>query len=125
MRFALWGRKRRDAELEEEIQAHLTLAEREEMESGRTGKEAQAAARREFGNVSVAEETTRDMWGWRWLADFFQDVRYAVRTLKKRPGFLNLALVTLAPGLGATTAMFTLNNGVLLNTLPSPAPDPL
>ncbi len=125
MRFALWGRKRRDAELEEEIQAHLTLAEREEMESGRTGKEAQAAARREFGNVSVAEETTRDMWGWRWLADFFQDVRYAVRTLRQRPGFVTVALLTLALGVGATTVMFTLINGVLLKPLPYPEPDRL
>jgi predicted permease len=123
MRFALWGRKRRDAELEEEIQAHLTLAEREEMESGRTGKEAQAAARREFGNVSVAKETTRDTWGWRWLVDFFQDFRYAVRTLRQRPGFATVALLTLALGVGATTVMFTLINGVLLKPLPYPEPD--
>src|ERR1700730_17679301 len=72
MRFTLWGRKRRDRELREEIQAHLTLAEREEIESGRAPKEAQAAARREFGNVSVAEETTRDTWGWRWVLDLYQ-----------------------------------------------------
>lgn len=123
MRFALWGRKRRDEELEEEIQAHLTLAEREEMESGRTRKEARAAAHREFGNVGVAEETTRDMWGWRWLADFFQDVRYAVRTLRQRPGFATVALLTLALGVGATTVMFTLINGVLLKPLPYPEPD--
>jgi len=61
MRLPLWGRKQRDEELKEEIQAHLTLAEREEMESGRTRKEARAAARREFGNVGIAAETTRDM----------------------------------------------------------------
>ena len=125
MRFALWGRKRRDRELQEEIQAHLTLAEREEMESGRTKKEAGFAARREFGNVSIAEETTRDMWGWRWLVDLSQDFHYAVRTLRQRPGFAAMALLTLALGVGATTVMFTLINGVLLKPLPYPQADRL
>src|ERR1700732_4054870 len=120
MRFALWGRKRRDRELQEEIQAHLTLAEREEKESGRTRNEAAFAARREFGNVSVAEETTRDMWGWRWVVDFSQDFHYAVRTLRQRPGFAAVALLTLALGVGATTVMSTLINGVLLKPLPYP-----
>src|SRR6266404_6620794 len=125
MRFALWGRKRRDRELQEEIQAHLTLAEREEMEAGRTRKEAQATARREFGNVAVAKETTRDMWGWRWLVDCVQDVRYAVRSLRQRPGFAAVALLTLALGSGATTVMFTVINGVLLKPLSYPDPERL
>jgi predicted permease len=125
MRFALWGQKRRNKALDEEIQAHLTLAEREEMELGRAPKEAQAAARREFGNVSVAEETTRDMWGWRWLVDCVQDVRYAVRSLRQRPGFAAVALLTLALGSGATTVMFTVINGILLKPLSYPDPERL
>jgi predicted permease len=125
MRFALWRQRQRNQELEEEIQAHLTLAEREEMESGRTQKEAVAAARREFGNVSVAEETTRDMWGWRWLVDAVQDFRYAVRTLRQKPGFAAVALLTLALGSGSITVMFTVINGVLLKPLSYPDPERL
>jgi predicted permease len=125
MRFAIWRRRQRNAELEEEIQAHLKLAEREEMESGRRQKEAQAATRREFGNVNVAKETTRDMWGWRWLLDFFQDFHYAFRSLRQRPGFAVVAVLTLALGIGATTVMFTLINGVLLKPLSYPDPERL
>lgn len=125
MRFPLWRRLRRNEELDEEIQAHLTIAEREEMESGQTKKEAQRAARREFGNVAITKEVTRDTWGWRWLVDFFQDMRFALRSFRQRPGFVAVALVTLALGTGATTVMFSLVSGVLLKPLPYPQPDRL
>ncbi|HWW18385.1 MAG TPA: ABC transporter permease [Candidatus Saccharimonadales bacterium] len=125
MRFPWPTRNRRNDELHEEIQAHLTLAEREEMESGCTKKEAQSAARREFGNVSIAEETTRDMWGTRWLTDFFQDFRYAVRTLRQRPGFAVVAIVTLALGIGANSAAFGLVDSAFLHALPFREPERL
>jgi putative ABC transport system permease protein len=125
MRFPWLGRNRRNEDLQEEIQAHLKLAEREEMESGHTKKEAQSAARREFGNVGVAEETTRDMWAARWLSDFFQDLHYAVRTLRQRPSFATVAIVTLALGIGANSAAFGLVDSAFLHALPFREPERL
>jgi macrolide transport system ATP-binding/permease protein len=121
MRFPIWWRKRRNEELNEEIQAHLKLAEREAMESGQTQREAQFAARREFGNVGLAEEVTRDMWGSRWLADLGQDVRFGLRMLRRSPGFSALAILCLTLGIGANAAVFSWIEGILFRPYPAVA----
>src|SRR5580698_8988001 len=125
MKFSFWKRKQRDEELSEEIQAHLTLGTREEMESGQSRKEAQLASRREFGNETLARETTRDMWGWRWVGELIQDVRYGLRLLGKNPGFTAVAILTLALGIGANTAIFSLVDTVMLKMLPVQKPEEL
>ena len=125
MRWRLPGRLRRNDELTEELQAHLLLAEQEALESGKSEADARWTARREFGNVAAAEETTRDMWGWRWLFDLAQDTRHALRALRRNPGFAAVAILTMALGTGATTLMFTMFSGVLLKPLPYVQPDRL
>jgi hypothetical protein len=121
MRFPIWWRKRRNVELSEEIQAHLKLAEREAMESGQTQREAQFAARHEFGNVGLAEEVTRDMWGSRWLSDLWQDVRFGFRMLRRSPGFSILAILCLTLGIGANAAVFSWIEGILFRPYPAVA----
>src|ERR1700684_4571004 len=110
--------KRRNEELREEVNAHLWLAEREEREAGGSEKEARHAARREFGNVAMAEETTRDHWGMRWLDDFRQDLRGGVRMLRRSPGFTLLAVLCLTLGMGTNAAVFSAMEGVLFRPYP-------
>jgi putative ABC transport system permease protein len=119
-------RKRdRDKELNEEIEGHLTLAAREEMESGKGRNAAQSAARRELGNEGRVRELTREMWGWRWLENLAQDIRYGLRILRRSPGVTAVAILSLALGIGANTAIFSLLNAVVLRMLPVQEPERL
>jgi predicted permease len=115
MNFFAWlGRsKRPERELDEEIRAHLAMAGQERIERGENSSEAEANARREFGNAALVKEVTRDMLGWSWLEVFLQDLRYGLRQLRRNPGFALLGALALALGLGANTGIFSLAEAVL------------
>jgi predicted permease len=113
-----WNWRKRDAEMEKEIQHHLRMAEADRVERGASQREARAGAQREFGNVELAIETARDIWGSRWMRDLVDDARFGARMLRKNPGVTIVAILSLALGIGATTAMFSVVYGVLVNPYP-------
>jgi hypothetical protein len=121
----LFHRRQREADLDEEVQAHLRMAAQERMEQGETAEQARASAVREFGNVALVKEVTRDMWGFRWLETLLQDLRYSLRQLRRNPGFTAVAVITLALGIGANTAIFSLLDTVMLRFLPVEKPEEL
>jgi predicted permease len=112
-----WFAKRKD-ELNEELQAHLRMAIADRMERGESEDEARRNAMRELGNVPLIEDVTRGLWGGVWLERVVQDVRYALRQLRRAPGFAVTVVMTLALGLGATVAMYTVVDRVMLRPLP-------
>jgi putative ABC transport system permease protein len=117
--------KDRDAELREEIQSHLNMATADRIARGETPAAAAAAARRELGNATHIREATLDVWRRRWLDEGAQDVRYALRGFRRNPGFALVAILSLALGIGANTALFEVVNAVRLRTLPVADPSSL
>jgi len=123
--WVLFSRKRRQAELNQEIQSHLEMAVRDRIGSGKAAAQARAAAQREFGHVAVVREATPDQWGWRWLENLFQDLHFGARMLCKSSGMSTVAVLTLALSIGANAGVFSVVNTLLLRSLPFREPDRL
>ena len=121
----LFARRRLYRELSEEIQAHLDEKVEELVADGMPREEAMQSARREFGNVGLIEENSREVWTWPSVEEFFFDVRYGLRGLRRNPVFTTVALLTVAIGIAANAAVFTVVNSVLLKPLNYPKAEEL
>jgi predicted permease len=117
---ALFGRERNAQRLDEELQFHLEQQIAENITAGMSREEARYAAMRAFGNPTVLKEETRDAWGWVWLEQIAQDLRYGARALARNPGFTMVAVLAVALGIGVNTGIFSVLNGVALKLLPVP-----
>ena len=126
---AMWRRMisllrsgRLDRDMDEELRFHLERLIEDNIKAGMSSEEARYAAMRAFGGVEQIREECRDMRAARFIEELWHDLRYGIRMLRKNPGFSAVAIVTLALGIGANTAIFSLINTVLIRSLPVSRP---
>ncbi len=110
--------ERKKSDLDDEIAAHLAMAAADKCEQGADPDTAQQQARREFGNAALIKDVTREAEGWLWLERILQDLRYALRQMRKSPGFAIAAILTLALGIGAATLVFSIFYAGIINPCP-------
>jgi putative ABC transport system permease protein len=122
---ALAMRRRLERDLQEELQFHLAKRAEKNRALGLGAEDAQVAARRRFGNVTLVKEDCREMWIFTWFETLWQDLRYAARILAKSPGFVAVVIFSLSLGIGANTAVFSALNTVMLHALPYEHPENL
>src|SRR5271165_6288352 len=120
-----WRRRNLYNDLAEEMRAHVEEKREQFIREGMSREEATHAARRAFGNATLIEERGREAWQWPRLESLMADARFALRQLRKSPGFAATAILTLALGIGANTAIFTLIDSIMLRPLPYPQQEKL
>ena len=123
IRLPFRGGRRRQEDLDEEIRLHLEMAKRDRMERGESPSEAGRNTLAEFGNPLLIKEVTRDVWGSTALDHLSQDLKYALRQVRRSPGYCVIAIITLAFGIGVSSTMFSFVNAILFQPMHARNPE--